>query len=52
MNLHIVPHAKDDSEQHVEDSDNDGNLHLVAIHENDLIFSNLDKRQAKPIVEY
>lgn len=37
----MVPEAEQDTEQHVEDSKDDGNLHFVRVHENDLIRSNL-----------
>lgn len=39
--LPVVPHAEDDTEQHVDDAENDGNLHLVRIVEIDLVESNL-----------
>lgn len=33
----MVPQRERDTEQHVEDADDDGNLHLVSVHEDDLV---------------
>jgi hypothetical protein len=37
----VVPQAEQDAEQHVTDAKDDGNLHFVRVHKNDLVRSNL-----------
>lgn len=41
----MVPERHADTEQHVEDADDDGDLHLVRVHEDYLVgFSELEKK--------
>lgn len=42
----MVPERHADTEQHVEDADDDGDLHLVRVHEDYLVgFSELEKKK-------
>lgn len=40
---HMVDERHHDAEDHVEDADDDGNLHLVAVLEGDLVDCNLEE---------
>jgi hypothetical protein len=37
----VVPETEQNAKQHVADAEDDGNLHFVGVHEDDLIRSNL-----------
>lgn len=47
VDSHVIPKWKRNTKQHVEHADNDGDFHLVGVHEDDLV----SFRQLKIIIE-